>query len=60
MAHPPVKVVASGGVPRTQVSDNAPVRTVVGDDDNSPIITLTTNAPPVVLLDANGDQYVPE
>lgn len=61
MAHPPVVVVASGGVPRTQVSvasgNGAPARTVT--TSGAPAITLTTNAPPVILYDEAGDEYVP-
>jgi len=61
MGHPPVVVVASGGKPRTQVSVasgiKAPVRTVA--TSGAPPITLTSNAPPVILYDEAGAEYVP-
>jgi len=33
---------------------------VVGSGKQAKPITLADNSPPVVLLDENGDQYVPE
>jgi len=61
MAYPPVVIVASGGKPRTRVTVasgiKAPVRTVAAS--GAPPITLTTNAPPVILYDAAGVEYVP-
>lgn len=61
MSHPPVVIVASGGVPKTQVSVasgiKAPARTVA--TSGAPPITLTSNAPPVILYDEAGDEYVP-
>lgn len=53
MGHPPVVVVESGGVPRTQVAEggSAPAATVA--DVGRPI-TLTDNAPPIMLYDESG------
>jgi hypothetical protein len=62
MAHPklpPVQIVASGGKPMTQVAvtgGKAPAAVVT---TTGPAITLTTNAPPVILYDTDGVEYVP-
>lgn len=58
--HPPVQVVASGGKPMTQVAASggkAPAATV--NTGSGPSITLTPNAPPVILYDTSGAEYVP-
>jgi hypothetical protein len=64
MAHPklpPVQIVASGGKPMTQVAatgGKAPAAVV--NTGSGPSITLTTNAPPVILYDTDGVEYEPE
>lgn len=58
MGHPPVVVVASGGVPRTQVlvgTGRAPALTVA--DSGARPITLTTGAPPVMLFNPDGSEW---
>lgn len=59
MSHPPVVVVESGGVPRTQVADgvSAPAFTVAVSGARA--ITLADNAPPIALLNANGTRFEP-
>ena len=57
MGYPPVVVVESGGVPRTQVEEggSAPAFTVV--DSGARPITLTDNAPPIALFNPDGSHY---
>ena len=57
MGYPPVVVVDSGGVPRTQVAEgvSAPAFTVV--ESGARPITLTTNAPPIALFNPDGTPY---
>jgi hypothetical protein len=58
MGHPPVVVVESGGVPRTQVdidTGSAPPFTVV--ESGARPITLAENAPPIALLDGDGSPF---
>lgn len=58
MGYPPVVVVESGGVPRTQVAEgvSAPAFTVV--ESGARPITLAENAPPIALFNTAGDHYV--
>lgn len=57
MGHPPVVVVESGGVPRTQVAEgsSAPSSTVV--ESGARAITLADNAPPIALFYPDGSYY---
>jgi hypothetical protein len=57
MGYPPVVVVESGGVPRTQVAEgvSAPAFTVV--DSGARPITLADNAPPIALFNPDGSPY---
>lgn len=57
MGYPPVVVVDSGGVPRTQVAEggSAPAFTVVESGARS--ITLADNAPPIALFNPDGSPY---
>jgi lysophospholipase L1-like esterase len=57
MGYPPVVVVESGGVPRTQVAEggSAPAYTVV--ESGARPITLADNAPPIALFNEDGTPY---
>jgi hypothetical protein len=57
MGYPPVVVVESGGVPRTQVEEgvSAPAFTVV--ESGARPITLADNAPPIALFNPDGSPY---
>lgn len=57
MGYPPVVVVESGGVPRTQVAEgvSAPAFTVV--ESGARPITLADNAPPIALFNEDGTPY---
>lgn len=57
MSHPPVVVVESGGVPRTQVAEggSAPAFTVV--ESGARPITLADNSPPIALFNPDGTPY---
>lgn len=57
MGYPPVVVVDSGGVPRTQVAEgaSAPAFTVV--ESGARPITLTDNAPPIALFNPDGSPW---
>lgn len=57
MGYPPVVVVESGGVPRTQVAEggSAPAFTVV--ESGARAITLADNAPPIALFNEDGTPY---
>lgn len=57
MGYPPVVVVDSGGVPRTQVDEggSAPPFTVVASGARP--ITLAPNAPPIQLFNPDGTPY---
>lgn len=57
MGYPPVVVVESGGVPRTQVEEgvSAPAFTVV--ESGARPITLADNAPPIALFNEDGSPW---
>lgn len=56
MGYPPVVVVESGGVPRTQVAEGASAPPATVSTGGRPI-TLADNAPPIALFNDDGSTY---
>lgn len=54
---PPVSVVATGGRPYVRVTDKAPIVTPVTDGKGPPITLVSSGAPPINLVNADGAQW---